>query len=671
MVSFGHPSADPVGSPGSSVRRRVGWGSVERQLPLLMSGVVAAILAITLVMVHATLTESAQDVAAHRLDAAGRQLSTVYANALTGARNRALGVADDSAIVNALVAAARSDELSRFETPDNSTPAEGRLRSLLTRADSTLTAELWTADGRRVAWVGRDVRAGVTVRPQGTDVTSASLPHDGLEGLPSSDSGEVGRLYLDDGRVHLWVVAPVDDGTRRLGYVTRQYRLATGDQVQQFIRGLTDAEIGIYLRNASGDVWSTISGATSTAPTLVDSASEGVIVTRPRQGELLSVQYPLQRTPLALVLEMPLDAVLAGTRATLTKLALIGVLLTLFGAVLSWRVSRRFTTPLAALTSAAESFTAGNYGARVQPQGGDELVRLGTTFNRMVEEAGASRSELEMQTAEAEAARGEAERTRVQAEAANRAKSDFLRVMSHELRTPLNAIGGYTELMELELRGPITEEQRRDLGRIRASQQHLLGLISGVLDLSRIESGRVAYRIESIALDPFLSAIEDLVGPQASAKTVTLEYIPPDASLAVRADAEKLRQIMLNLISNAIRHTPAQGRIALAAGATSDSTIGITVTDTGGGIAADALERIFEPFVQLDRTLTSLHEGLGLGLSISRDLARGMHGDLTVESQPGHGSRFTLSLPRAEIPSGRPVRPLSGDYPTVERRPVS
>jgi len=209
-----------------------------------------------------------------------------------------------------------------------------------------------------------------------------------------------------------------------------------------------------------------------------------------------------------------------------------------------------------------------------------------------------------------------------------------------------------------------------DLGRIRASQQHLLGLISGVLDLSRIESGRVAYQIEPLAIDPFLSAIDDLVGPQAQAKLVTLEYVHAVPGLAVFADAEKLRQIVLNLISNAIRHTPPEGRITLSAEQVESSTVGITVHDTGLGIAEDALERIFEPFVQLDRTLTSDHEGLGLGLSISRDLARGMGGEQTVESRVGAGASFTLTLPRAEA-ADPTIRPRSGEHPIVERRPVS
>ena len=196
----------------------------------MMTGVIASILAITLVMVHATLTESAQDVSAHRLAAAGRQLAATYGNAFAGARNRALTVAKDTAVVNALRTAGQGREaLARLETPDNSTPAEARLRSLLARSDSAVTAELWTADGQRVAYVGRDVRANVTVRQPSTE-GSVPVPHDGLEGIAMSDSGEIGRLYFEDGRVHIWVIAPVADGTRRLGYVTRQYRLATGDQ---------------------------------------------------------------------------------------------------------------------------------------------------------------------------------------------------------------------------------------------------------------------------------------------------------------------------------------------------------------------------------------------------------------------------------------------------------
>jgi len=221
--------------------------------------------------------------------------------------------------------------------------------------------------------------------------------------------------------------------------------------------------------------------------------------------------------------------------------------------------------------------------------------------------------------------------------------------MSHELRTPLNAIGGYAELMEMEIRGPISEQQRRDLARIRASQEHLLGLIGGVLDLSRIESGRVQYNVETVAVAPVLTGLEALVAPQAAARNQTMDVEPHDADLAVTADREKLRQILLNLLTNAVRHTPPGSTITLSARREDAETIEISVRDTGPGIAPEARETVFEPFVQLDRSLTQVKEGVGLGLAISRDLARGMGGDLRVVQTEGGGACFALTLPSAVI----------------------
>jgi signal transduction histidine kinase len=326
------------------------------------------------------------------------------------------------------------------------------------------------------------------------------------------------------------------------------------------------------------------------------------------------------------------------------------------GAVLTWAVSRRITRRMASLTGAAEALARGDYDARAEARGSDEVARLAESFNRMAGEISAAHRALERQSADARATAVELARSndelrlaREAAESANRAKSDFLATMSHELRTPLNAIGGYTELIEMELRGPITDAQRRDLERIRLSQQHLLGLISAILDRSRIERGLVSYSPVAIALDSLLGGLDALLGPQAASKELELTHDAGDQRLAVRADREKLRQVLLNLLSNAIRCTQPGGRVTVSAQARDAARVEIRVEDTGIGIPPEKLEEIFEPFVQLDRSLSRVRDGIGLGLAISRDLARGMGGDLTVTSRVGVGSCFILTLPRAEL----------------------
>jgi len=231
------------------------------------------------------------------------------------------------------------------------------------------------------------------------------------------------------------------------------------------------------------------------------------------------------------------------------------------------------------------------------------------------------------------------------AEEANRAKTQFLATMSHELRTPLNAISGYAELLSLGLRGPTTPEQQEDLSRIMRSQRHLLSVINDILNFARLEAGHVEYRIANVRVNDLLGDIESLIRPQLAAKQLELSWTPVGDDILVRADSEKVRQVLLNLLANAVKFTAPGGRIRVEC-EYDESHVYVRVSDTGIGIPVDRRGAIFEPFVQLHRTLAQPAEGTGLGLAISRDLARGMGGELTVESEPGKGSTFTLVLDR-------------------------
>ena len=234
---------------------------------------------------------------------------------------------------------------------------------------------------------------------------------------------------------------------------------------------------------------------------------------------------------------------------------------------------------------------------------------------------------------------------RAEADAANQVKTQFLATMSHELRTPLNAIGGYAELLEMGIHGPVTPAQREALGRIQRSQQHLLNLVNNALNLVKLDTHHVHYHVEDVSVEHALQFVVETTGPQLEAKRLRYEQ-QPCTGLTVRADPEKLQQILINLLSNAIKFTDAGGLVAVRC-AEEGQQVRIDVSDTGCGIPVDQLDQVFDPFVQVDRRLNRPIEGTGLGLAISRELAHGMRGTLTASSVVGGGSTFTLRLPRA------------------------
>jgi signal transduction histidine kinase len=230
-----------------------------------------------------------------------------------------------------------------------------------------------------------------------------------------------------------------------------------------------------------------------------------------------------------------------------------------------------------------------------------------------------------------------------EAEAANRAKTEFLTNMSHELRTPLNAIAGYADLMELGVHGPLNEAQRGALARIRYNERHLLALINDVLNFAKLGAGKIELRIADVPVGELLEESAAVLEPLALAKGLSCAADATEPWVKVRGDHDRIAQILLNLLSNAVKCTEPGGRVRLWAEAEGES-VRIHVRDTGRGIDPEKHEAIFDPFVQLTPE-GALAQGVGLGLSISRELARAMQGELSVRSAPGEGSTFTLTLP--------------------------
>jgi signal transduction histidine kinase len=221
--------------------------------------------------------------------------------------------------------------------------------------------------------------------------------------------------------------------------------------------------------------------------------------------------------------------------------------------------------------------------------------------------------------------------------------------MSHELRTPLNAIAGHAQLIDMGIHGPVTPAQRDALARLDRAQRHLLRLVNDVLNFARLQAGHVEYAVAPVPLAEIVAELEPMIGPQLRANGLTYSTVVPPGCTVV-ADHEKLVQVLLNLVSNAVKFTAPGGCVTVDCGerATDPGPPGVVfvrVSDTGIGIPPDKLGAIFEPFVQVDSGLAGRAAGAGLGLAISRDLARGMGGDLRVRSTLGGGTTFTVTLP--------------------------
>ena len=228
-------------------------------------------------------------------------------------------------------------------------------------------------------------------------------------------------------------------------------------------------------------------------------------------------------------------------------------------------------------------------------------------------------------------------------QAAIQVKDAFLDLMSHELRTPLQAVLGYSEFLLLAPPGSLTDEQREDIGYIHQAGDRMVNLINQALELSRLRAGGITLAAKPVDLTQVIEAVRQDVAPQAAAKNLMVEIELPPSLPTVMGDAERVRQILLNLVGNAVKFTDA-GRVRITAADVATGGVEIVVSDTGVGIAADALPHIFEEFHQVPGSLTRRHGGSGLGLAIAARLADQMAGSIDVSSEPGVGSTFRLHL---------------------------
>ncbi|HEX5971091.1 MAG TPA: HAMP domain-containing sensor histidine kinase [Gemmatimonadaceae bacterium] len=637
--------------------------SLTRKLPVLTGAIVVLVVAVLLLLTYNALVSTRLQAMHDRLKQIVEQ---VVQNSEQSTRNR-LATYQRAAANPTLVAALRAAE--QAPVVNDSAPvmraAAQHLLTLRTAPDSSLPIELWSADGRRIVHVGTDVRDDPMsgLRPElrtrsGKPVTEVPSTEAGL------DSARFGAFYASNGRVLFWTVAPVFDGRQRIGYLAQQRLYRSTPQTVELVRKLIGNGASLYLHNTTDDFWSSYLGAPVAPLTGLDTARGDFVGTRDSVGDVTVYDQAVPHTPWAITLEAPVNTVLAEPRRIVRQLLLISAIIAFMGLLAVWAVSRRITRPIVSLAHGADALARGDYAARVAPVSeahtDDEVSRLALTFNRMAEEIQSSHQELEQQVDEALAVSAELEETneqlqelsmdaeaaRDEAQQANRAKSDFLAVMSHELRTPLNAIGGYTEIMQLGIYGPVSERQKEALERIARSQQMLLSLINDVLNFAKLDAGQVQYRMSDVSLAEALAPVESLLAPQLEGKEQRYRFdCVSDA--VVRADRDKLQQIALNLLSNAIKFTPEGGTITLSCHADGEYGV-VEVADTGVGIAPERLDSVFDPFVQVDRALNRPHEGVGLGLAISRDLAQGMGGSLTVSSTPGTGSVFTLKLRKAD-----------------------
>lgn len=393
--------------------------------------------------------------------------------------------------------------------------------------------------------------------------------------------------------------------------------------------------------------------------------NRGAMETTDSAGELnLAVYAPVPDLPWGILILQPSKAAFAPIVAAARQTLLFIAGLLVLTAVISGLLARRVTRPLVRLRAAASRLADGDFTTKLKFTRQDEVGDLGRTFDRMA-------AALAERSAQLQAANEELQSQYLQVQDANRLKSEFLANMSHELRTPLNAIIGFAQLMHDGKVGAVSASQQEYLGDILTSADHLLQLINDILDLAKVESGKLEFAPEPVDLPNLINDLRNILQPLAAGKHLTIDVEVSTAAERVVIDPAKLKQILYNYLSNAIKFTPEDGRITVRASAEDAEYFRLEVEDTGIGIMPADVDKLFIAFQQLDSSTAKKHQGTGLGLALTKKIVEAQGGRVGVKSNRGHGSVFYAILPitggleYVSAPANQSPGAASADAPAI------
>ncbi|MCA1838818.1 MAG: ATP-binding protein [Actinomycetota bacterium] len=519
------------------------------------------------------------------------------------------------------------------------TALEGLLKPLLINSRAQLIAVV-DSTGQEKIGVWRDKTEAGARLPVALRSSMGQVQDTASDKSVSITTSDRGKLLIASGSIR--------DGDARVGsLVVGTFASTLADRLSSAVRG------PVALYDSSAELVATAGKVEPVARSVITNQRPERIRIGDTAVSTITLSGRGGTVVARLALFKPTEGVATELGKTAGGIALLGIaaIAAVFG--IGLLVARAITAPLGRVAATAGAIANGDLSQRAKVRQGDEIGRLGAAFNEMADRLQTSYEELEKRVEE------RTNELTVANEALARvgqAKSEFLANMSHELRTPLNAVIGYSELMADPYFGPLKgAEVRRQAKAINQSGKHLLELINDVLDLSKIEAGRLTLNIEQVHIRKTIKQVVGLVQTLADAKQIRLRTKIAASPVAVYADEKRFRQILLNLLSNAIKFTPDGGTVTIRSGECDEfdkdgeGYLWIQVIDTGIGIADEFRSKVFEQFLQVDGSYARQQEGTGLGLALTKRLVEMHGGHIDVESEVGKGSEFRFTLRNVQV----------------------